>query len=111
MILAIDKNMEWPYGLHYICVATDTLTAGLNWIIYGVKNDWIRKRYGQIMSCKICMDMKKSSKVSPAVIGVSPGSPFVSERPSNLDVGVATTSASSTELPRVCDVKLHLGWP
>ena len=111
VILAIDKNMEWPYGLHYICVATDTLTAGLNWIIYGVKNDWIRKRYSQIISCKMCMDMKKPSRISPAVMGVSPGTLVVSEGPSNLDVYVASTSASSIKLPRVCDVKLHLRWP
>ena len=108
VILAIDKNMEWSYGLHYICVATDTLTAGLNWIIYGVTIDWIRKRYGHIVSCKFCSDMKKPSRVAPAETGVAPGTLAVSGGPSHLDIGVATSSTYSIKLPRVCKVKLHL---
>ena len=107
VVLAIDKNVEWPYGLHYICVATDTLTAGLNWIIYGVTNKWIRKRYVQIMACKTCTDLKIRSRVSPAEVGVAPRNMVVSGRPFNLDVGMATTSTSSVKLPRVSDIRLN----
>ena len=101
VILAIDKNMEWPYGLHYICVFTDTLTAGLNWIIYGITNGWVRKRYAEIIGCKICTERKTRVRIGPAEVDVSPGEQVESVGPSHLEARAPTTSTSSTKLSLV----------
>ena len=103
VLLAIDRDMEWSYGVHYICVASDTLTAGLNWIIYGVTNSWIRKRYRQIMSCQICSERKQKIMVAPVAdcIVAAGTSNSRDPVPGKSSLGVHSSSTHSPKLAQV----------
>ena len=65
LILTMDKDTKWPFGIFYIGVAADTLTGCLNWIIYGVTNDWVRQKYLQIITCQIWTERKRRNQVAP----------------------------------------------
>ncbi len=65
LLLTVDPRVQWSLGVHYIGVFTDTMTGCLNWVIYGLTNDWVRKRYRQIITCDIWRGRHKRRRVAP----------------------------------------------
>ncbi len=66
LMMAIDKRGEWPTGVHFIGVAADLSTACLNWVIYGVTNEWVRARYRKIITSFACLKRTRRATVAPA---------------------------------------------
>ena len=96
LLLAMDTGSNWPFGIFYIGVVADTLTGCLNWIIYGITNDWIRQKYRLIVTCQIWTERKRPNQVAP-----------VENCENNLHIPrVKAGSSRSTTLTPVTNVRL-----
>ena len=105
VFLVIDRDVEWPYMVHYLCVVSDNLVHSLNWIIYGVTNDWIRKRYRQIISGQMCRERKRQTRVGPVENHIDTAAPPDPKLPVPVklypSVWVTSSSTRSTNLTQV----------